>query len=269
MVFPLLGAIGGALFGSASAAAATIGVAGSLVSGAMGARAQKKAIARQNDYNDPVNIRERAEAAGFNPISFIGPGVGNQTATGGGNFMGEAIANSSMMVADAIKGSAEERARLENLRLENEKLQKEIQQMTLRPKTAGLYGTGGTIPLSPGVVKVPEFSPETHQGPVPMVSVWDANAMKWDQIPPGVADRLKIKDGQTMIAEDLTAWRGEFAGEATTLVKILDGATQPIQNWWTGTPKTKAPAVSAGPPASYQWKAPAKPGRLRLQFTGP
>lgn len=128
MVFPLLGAIGGALFGSAAATAATVGVAGSLVSGILGRNEQRKAIAKQNDYNDPVNIRVRAEEAGFNPISFIGPGVGNQMTTGGSNYMGDAIANSTMMVADAIKGHAEEKARLDQLRLQNEKLQKDSQQ---------------------------------------------------------------------------------------------------------------------------------------------
>lgn len=279
MVFPLLGAIGGALFGSAAATAATIGVAGSLVGGIMGRNEQRKAIAKQNDYNDPVNIRVRAEEAGFNPISFIGPGVGNQMTTGGTNYMGDAIANSTMMVADAIKGHAEEKARLDQLRLQNEKLQKDIQQMTLRPKTAGIYGTGGTIPLQTGVVKTPEFSPETHQGPLPMVNVWNANAYKWQKIPPGVAEQLDLKDGQTIMADHQTSWRGEIAGEATVMGNFADGITHRsrdlLDQMWKGatTPRNNGlgPRVNLSPPRPHPNISSGSNRRapLKLIFTGP
>lgn len=117
-----------------------IGIGGSLLGGLFGSKKEEKAINRQNEYNDPINVRARAEEAGFNPLLFIGPGVGQQTATGGTNYMGAAIADSSMMLANQISGQAEEKARLQNLQLQNQKLQKELQQATLRPKSAGLYG---------------------------------------------------------------------------------------------------------------------------------
>lgn len=139
MVFPLLGAIGGALFGSAAATAATISVAGSLVGGAMARREERKAIARQNDYNDPVNIRVRAEEAGFNPITFIGPGVGNQTATGGTNYMGSAIADATATIAQTMMGQADEKKRLQDIEAQNQRLQKQIHQQTLRPAGGSIY----------------------------------------------------------------------------------------------------------------------------------
>lgn len=268
-MFGFLAPILGGLFGSSAATAATIGAAGSLASGALGARSAQKAVDKQNEYNDPANVRARAENAGFNPLLFVGPGVGNQTAPAQSGHMGAAVADASMMAANAISGQAEGKARLQQLQLQNEKLQKEINAMTLRPKTAGIYGAA---PLgTKGVVKVDTFDPETHQGPLPMVNVFDGNAEKWDKIPPGVAQRLGVKDGQTLIADDLTQWRGELAGEATTLVKLLDGVTKPAQDWWENVNSypgrsKQAPRISIRPPSrpSGNQRTP-----LRLTFTGP
>ena len=77
-----------------------LGVAGSLLGGILGRNSERKAIAAQNDYNDPLNIRARAERAGFNPLLFVGPGVGNQMATGGSNYMGSAIADAGLMLSE-------------------------------------------------------------------------------------------------------------------------------------------------------------------------
>ena len=133
----LLGALGGVLFGSSAATAATIGAAGSLLGGALSAREQRKMIAGQNEYNDPAAIRARAERAGFNPLLFVGPGVGNQTSIGQ-PYMGSAIADASMLLADGF--SKRKRSGAESqLRRENEKLRQELTQQTIRPKIGGVY----------------------------------------------------------------------------------------------------------------------------------
>jgi hypothetical protein len=117
---------------------ALIGAGASLLGGILGRNAEKKAIAAQNAYNDPAQIRARAEAAGFNPLLFVGPGVGNQMTTGGSNYMGSAIADAGMQIADQMSKNRE-LARLEKLSAENKKLAEKVQNLTIRPKVGGVY----------------------------------------------------------------------------------------------------------------------------------
>jgi hypothetical protein len=117
---------------------ALIGAGASLLGGILGRNAEKKAIAAQNAYNDPAQIRARAENAGFNPLLFIGPGVGNQMTTGGSNYMGSALADAGMQIADQMSKNRE-LARLEKLSAENKKLAEKVQNLTIRPKVGGVY----------------------------------------------------------------------------------------------------------------------------------
>lgn len=109
---------------------------------------QRKLIAEQNEYNNPTNIRKRAEDAGFNPLSFIGPGVGLQTQTAqvnSGNYMGAAIADAGMAVADAMSKRAD-LGKLNKLEQANAKLASKVQSLTLRPKVAGVYAQRQSTP---------------------------------------------------------------------------------------------------------------------------
>lgn len=181
----------------------------------------QKATNDMNDYNNPANVRLRAEEAGFNPLLFVGPGVGQQTAPAASGQMGAAIADVGMMAAEKISGLAEQKARMQNLQLQNEKLQKELQQATLRPKSAGLYGpvaSAGSLtrPASRNVVsmKKPEgFDSTTHQGPEPLVSLFNPTANKWISIHPGLAKRLELSPGDTIMAEDYEAILGDVGSE--------------------------------------------------------
>lgn len=126
-------------------AAALISAGASLLGGILGRNSEKKAIAAQNEYNNPTNIRKRAEEAGFNPLSFIGPGVGLQTTTGGSNYMGSAIADAGMAFADAMSKKAE-LGKLDKLQQANAKLAAKVQTLTLRPKVAGIYAQRQSTP---------------------------------------------------------------------------------------------------------------------------
>lgn len=117
----------------------------SLFGGALGARNERKAINAQNAYNHPSAIRARAEEAGFNPLLFIGPGVGQQTAVGGSNFMGSAIADAGMMLADKL-AKRQDLRKLDAYKAQNQALQKQVNQMTLRPKVGGLYAQREAMP---------------------------------------------------------------------------------------------------------------------------
>jgi hypothetical protein len=133
---------------------ALIGAGASLLGGILGRNAQKKATAQQqafdrqqvaemNVYNDPAQVRARAEAAGLNPLLFMAPGVGQQTGmaqsqASSGNYMGAALADAGMMIADQMSKNRE-LARLEKLSAENKKLAEKVQNLTIRPKVGGVY----------------------------------------------------------------------------------------------------------------------------------
>lgn len=114
-------------------------------------RMQRQLINEQNEYNNPTNIRKRAEEGGFNPLSFIGPGVGLQTQTAqvnSGNYMGAAIADAGMAFADGMANKAkfEQAKQLNDLEMANAKLQNKILQLTLRPKVEGIYAQRQSTP---------------------------------------------------------------------------------------------------------------------------
>lgn len=143
-----LGVVAAPFTGGASlglTADAVLGAGTQLIGGVMGQRAEGKAIDAQNQYNSPAAIRARAEAAGFNPLSFIGPGVGNQTATGGSNYMGAAIADAGLMLADSMSRKKESQ-KVSALQVQNQKLVDHIQSLTLRPKVGGIYASRQQTP---------------------------------------------------------------------------------------------------------------------------
>lgn len=120
-------------------APAIIGAVGGLLGGLLGNRNEKKAIAAQNAYNHPVQVRARAEEAGFNPLLFVGPGVGQQTAYAR-DMMGSAIADASMLVADDLARRQEQKGLVAQLEQQNAELRKAFNNATLRPEVAGVYG---------------------------------------------------------------------------------------------------------------------------------
>lgn len=138
--------------------AGLLGAGSSLLGGLFGMsnaaadrRFNAQQIKEQNEYNKPINIRKRAEEGGFNPLSFIGPGVGLQTGVAqanSGNYMGAAIADAGMAMADSIanRTKVKQAEQLGALEIENAKLQNKLMQLTLRPKVEGVYAQRETTP---------------------------------------------------------------------------------------------------------------------------
>lgn len=120
---------------------AAIGAAASLFGGRKAAKEQRRAIAAQNAYNDPSAIRARAEAAGFNPLLFVGPGVGTQTALAQ-PVMGQAIANAGLALSSGISDWEQAKAEQTALAQQNAELRKALETATLRPKVAGVWPSG-------------------------------------------------------------------------------------------------------------------------------
>lgn len=116
-------------------AAAGISAVGSLLGGIFGKSKPQAPVYVVPEYQQ---IRDKAEAAGFNPLTALtsAPGsVGNYSYQP--NIMGEAIANAAMRLADGL--DPEKAARVEQLEIQNAQLRKDLDAATLRPRGPGLY----------------------------------------------------------------------------------------------------------------------------------
>lgn len=122
-----------------------ISAGASLLGGILGRNSENAAIAKQNAYNAPDQVRARAEKAGFNPLLFVGPGVGQQTATGGSNYMGQAIADAGLMMADKLS-ERQASQKLAKAMDANRRLQNQLTQATIRPKVDGIYARSEMLP---------------------------------------------------------------------------------------------------------------------------
>lgn len=116
--------------------AALIGAAGSLLGGLF---APKPKWVTPN-YQD---IRNKAEAAGFNPLTALTSAPGQ--AMQGANYMGSAIADAGLMLADAFSQSKRGQ-NLSKVQAENDKLKERVQSLTLRPKVGGVYAARQAVP---------------------------------------------------------------------------------------------------------------------------
>lgn len=218
-------------FGDNMPLAAAIGAGGSLLGGILGrsseSRAQKRQIAfarEEREYNKPINVRARAEEAGFNPLLFAGPGVGNAASggiSGGGtNYMGQAIADAGMLIAEGMRNKSAETKRINDLETQNKELQKKLVDQTVRPRVGGIYEAGGITVQSPE--RRQEQAAEMF-GPRPLVRLRDAVSGNWFGVDPAVADRLDLKDGDAWIGEDGEAVFGEVMGNVNSTLSAASG----------------------------------------------
>lgn len=150
---------------------ALIGVAGSLIGGAMQSKAAKNAANQERKWavedqaEQFVRLRAAAEKAGFNPLTALGAapnsGMVNPTQAAQ-SYMGEAIATSSLMLADSMSKTAAAATgkKLQNANRANAELTRKLNAATLRPKMAGVFdrvskfGIGGNISATNGGIKV-------------------------------------------------------------------------------------------------------------------
>lgn len=92
---------------------------------------------------DYQKIRDKAEAAGFNPLTALGvaPGSAMQTQS----YMGEAIQQSGLMLAENAKKN-QELAQLNAFQRENAALQKKVNELTLQAPVPGIYSQPSAMP---------------------------------------------------------------------------------------------------------------------------
>lgn len=219
--------IGGALISGAT----------SLLGGLFGNKSAKKQQERQiafareeREYNKPINVRARAEEAGFNPLLFAGPGVGQANAGhlpgGSNNYMGSAIADIGLIAADAWKSKAAETSRIAQLEDQNKELQKRLVDQTLRAPMGGMYQRGGPSikPPEPKALADMAWNDPDMIGPKPLVPMIDAVSGRWFGLDPGAASRIDgIGPGSTWIGEDSEAILGEVMGNVNSTGAAVSG----------------------------------------------
>ena len=117
---------------------AAIAAGGSILGGILGKP--------KNEYVVPSygQIRRKAEAAGFNPLTALAMAPGQVVQSQ--NYMGSAIADAALSLADANAAKVKQNDPLEKLKRENELLKEKIINVTLRPKVPGVYGQSEAIP---------------------------------------------------------------------------------------------------------------------------
>ncbi|MBY5970811.1 hypothetical protein KUV28_00565 [Ferrimonas balearica] len=117
---------------------ALISATGSLVGGMFGSGGGK---VRLPNY---VKLRRYMEKAGFNPLLGVGPV--SSGVSGGSNYMGSAIADAALQVADGMQRKAAQEGEAQKLREQNVQLAKKVQDLTIRPRVGGIYSGNVSTP---------------------------------------------------------------------------------------------------------------------------
>lgn len=92
--------------------------------------------------NSPQGIRANAEAAGFNPLVFAGPGTG--TGASYAPRFGSAVAEAGAALASGMVDDEALKIQKAELELENRRLTEQIKNNQLRAKVPGIYGQRST-----------------------------------------------------------------------------------------------------------------------------
>lgn len=139
-------------------AAPLVGLAGNILGGLFGRSKPKYVVP---DY---AKIRERAEAAGLNPLTALQSAPG-AVMEGGNSYLGQAIADGAMMLADSMSKQSGT-GRLEQAQAENADLKKQVQQLTLRPEVGGVYARRQATPTLREALGGPDDrAPDTADNP--------------------------------------------------------------------------------------------------------
>lgn len=133
--------------------ASLIKVGGSLLGGLFGRKSSKPKYVVP-DYG---KIRSKAEAAGFNPLTALTSAPGSVVA-GGQNYMGSAIADAALHLADGMQEKAAQEGEAQKLREENVELAKKVRDLTIRPRVGGIYSGNVSTPSIRSALGVPDGS---------------------------------------------------------------------------------------------------------------
>jgi hypothetical protein len=183
---------------------ALIAAGGSVVGGILGNRSARKtnaaniALAREQrqwaleDQREQwVRHRAASEAAGFNPLATMGLGQGVAATPlpqlDSTNYMGSAIADSALLVADSIAAKKAEQTaqKAQDLAATNAKLNSQIRDLTLRPKVGGIYAQRQSSPTLRQALGAPDEKPDQLHPLDDQLGTVDVPDPKLDRANPG------------------------------------------------------------------------------------
>ncbi len=161
--------------------------------GILGAALNANERKKDRFMNSPQGIRKNAEAAGFNPLLFTGPGTG--TGAQYAPTMGNIIANTGAAMAGTLTDQEALKMQKAQLDMENQRLTELVERTTLRPDVPGIYGarddrlagrdtidsaspSGSPYPQDKTVRAVPERDAYNLY-----VDVYDSQTDRWVSIP--------------------------------------------------------------------------------------
>lgn len=112
-------------------------IAGAALGGLMQSRENRKTREFNERQADPATIREKYEAAGFNPLLGLGGPVAQANAAPVGSIVADGIASAGMMYADEVQKNEEQAVQQSRLEMENERLRQTAQRLALMGDIAG------------------------------------------------------------------------------------------------------------------------------------
>ena len=197
-----------------------IGAAGSILGGFL---SKPKRVSARDETRDGIlgqaeGARLAGEQFGFNPLTLLGVSspLGSSYTP---NPMGSAIADAGLLLADGIAKNGTEKSRMEQVERENMKLREKVTNLTIRPKVGGLYAQNEVTPEYKGPAVMPDITgPDggfVYPGrPKPRpVRVYHAVTGKWSRLDGDVARRLRLRDGDPIMADDFEAIHGDLPSE--------------------------------------------------------
>lgn len=124
-------------------ASALISAGGSLLGGMFGK--SKSYSPRQMAVGNVEGLMQAADLFKINPLTLLNAGL-SPSAMAGSNYMGSAIADAGLALADGMQRKAAEDSRIQELEKEKEELQKKVVDLTIRPKVGGIYSGNHMVP---------------------------------------------------------------------------------------------------------------------------
>lgn len=183
-----------------------------ILSDIFGFAASKGNRADDNSRRAIIGQAEGARLAsaqqGFNPLTLLG--VSSAVGPSGSNFFGTTTTEDALALANLALGRDPNAGTADKLQAQNQALQEQVRELALRAPVPGVYGQSQAT--TPQTTTQPEQSP--YSADLPTVRLFNPAIDGWVNVHGGVAGRLGLRDGDTIIASDYEDILGDLASEA-------------------------------------------------------
>lgn len=191
------------------------GLAAGVIGGAIDSKQQSKLQGQANAHNDPQAIRDRYEAAGFNPLLGISNANPNQQNVNYQPKFGSIINNAIAQYQGNNREKEALKIEQSRLDLQKQEIQQIVKRNKLNPKVAGIYG--GSSNGSQGKTNSVGSSGSNNSGRNPTTTVDTDPILQPASVPVGFELSTDPKTAPTQAIEDLY---GEPVSWAYGLIKL-------------------------------------------------